>query len=256
MSFEGKRALITGGSRGIGFAVARRLGRSGAEVAVCGRNAERLDRAVEALREEGVRAWGAACDVSDPAAVDRLAAAVRERWDRLDILVNNAGVNEPTPLDPPDDAAWERVLHSNLSSGYYVTSRMTPLLPEGGRVIFISSVTGRFGVPELSAYCAAKHGVIGLMRSAALELAPRKITVNAVCPGWVETDMARESMERTAKAVGQSYEETRRRFLEQVPLGEMIDPDEVAELVLFLCSPAARHITGQAYNLCGGAVMS
>lgn len=248
--------MITGGTRGIGLAIARRLGRSGAAIAVCGRSEQRLGRAVELLESEGVEAWGFPCDVGDPREVDHLAEAVRSRWDHLDVLVNNAGVNEPTPLDPPDDAAWERVIRSNLSSGYYLTSRMAPLLPRGGRVVFIASVTGRFGVAGLSAYCAAKHGVIGLMRSVALELAPHKITVNAICPGWVETDMARESMERTARALGESYEETRRRFLEQVPLGEMIEPDEVAELVLFLCSPAARNITGQAYNLCGGAVMS
>jgi NAD(P)-dependent dehydrogenase (short-subunit alcohol dehydrogenase family) len=129
------------------------------------------------------------------------------------------------------------------------------MLADGGRVINMSSVLGRFGVPGYTAYCASKHAVIGFTRALALELASRQITVNAICPGWVETEMALHGMQSGAKATGVSYEEFRSRALGAVPIGRIIQPDEVAGLVTFLASPQAAAITGQTYNICGGQTM-
>jgi NAD(P)-dependent dehydrogenase (short-subunit alcohol dehydrogenase family) len=248
-------ALITGGSAGIGLATAHSLGAGGFRVLICGRSRHRLAGARAELEEAGVevRAWE--CDVTRAAQVEVLVGRLAEQDEKIDVLVNNAGDLEAFPVDRPDDAAWHRVLDANLTGPYYVTSRCVPHLRDGGRVIFISSVLGRMGVPGSSAYCAAKHGVIGFAKAVALELAPRGITVNTVCPGWTETQLARTVMERVASQMGISYEELRRQALGRVPTGRMVEPAEVAALVRFLVSPEAGNITGQAYQICGGQLM-
>ena len=151
---------------------------------------------------------------------------------------------------------WRRIIDTNLIGTYLVTREALPLMRAGGRVINMSSVLGRFGVPGYTAYCASKHGFIGFTRALALELAPRGITVNALCPGWVETGMSLEGMTLGAAATGTTYDEFRRRALDAVPLKRIIQPEEVAGLVRFLVSPTADAITGQTYNICGGQVMS
>jgi ketoreductase len=255
MKLTGKSALITGGSSGIGLAIARRLGRDGAKVAICGRSVGRLTEAARELASDEIDVVTAPCDVRKPSEVDRFVARVVERLGEIDILVNNAGSTGPTPLDRPDDEAWRDILASNLDGPYYLTTRVLPHMPDGGRMIYISSVTGKFGAPGSAGYSAAKHGLIGLVRTAALELAPRKITANALCPGWVETEMAKAVMVRLAENFGKTYQEFREAALRHVPLNRMIEPDEVAGLVRFLVSEEARNITGQAYNICGGQVM-
>lgn len=255
MSLQGKTAVVTGGSAGIGLAIARRLGAEGARVAICGRSRERLQGACEKLQAQGVDALAEECDVQDSGAVKKLVAEVADRFGRIDILVNNAGANVPTPLENADDAAWQRNIRTCLDGAYYCTTRVLPHMPDGGRLVYMASVTAKFGVPGSSGYCAAKHGLLGLVRSVALELAPRKITANAVCPGWVETELARTVMQRVADSLGRGFSETRDRLLRQVPLGEIIEPEEVAALVSYLVSNDARNVTGQALNLCGGQVM-
>lgn len=255
MELTGKSAVVTGGSAGIGLAIARRLGLDGARVAICGRSAGRLTEAARGLAAAGVEVLTAPCDVRNAVEVDAFVERAVGRFGQIDILVNNAGSTAPTPLDHPDDEAWHRVVSVNLDGPYYLTTRVLPHMPDGGRMIYISSVTGKFGAAGSAAYCAAKHGLIGLVRTVALELAPRKITANALCPGWVETEMAKSVMERLADGTGRSYEEFRGVALGSVPLNSMIEPEEVAALVRYLVSPEARNITGQAYNLCGGQVM-
>lgn len=248
-------ALITGGSAGIGLAVARRLGKDGFRVAICGRSTQRLVEARSALEQAGIETWSCPCDISRRQDVDSMVGQLLANWPVLDVVVNNAGGLESFPIDQPDDSAWDRVLGSNLNGAYFVTSRTAPHLRNGGRLVFISSVLGRMGVPGSSAYCAAKHGVIGFAKALALELAPRQITVNAVCPGWTETELARAVMEDVANGLGCSYWEFRQQALNRVPTGRMVDPEEVAALVRFLVSPESRNVTGQAYQICGGQVM-
>lgn len=256
MILKNKVAVVTGGNRGIGRAIALKLGREGADVAICARSSDTLQGTTEELKKEGVKVFSEVCDQRKREEVDRFIESVEARLGRIDILVNNAGASGLTPIDEAVDDTWRNIIQTNLDGLYYVTSRVVPSMPNKGRIVNISSVLGRFGVPGYAAYCTSKHGVIGFTRVAALELAERKITVNAVCPGWVETDLARIGMERGARATGTTYEEFRHRALEAVPLKEMIMPDEVAELVHFLTTPGAANITGQAYNICGGQIMN
>ena len=178
------------------------------------------------------------------------------RWGRIDILVNGAGLGGPTPLGDPDDSRWNAILATNLTAVFRVTREAAPFLPAGGRVLNISSVLGRFGVAGYAAYSASKHGVIGLTRTLALELAPRQITVNALVPGWVETEMARDGIPPARR---QDRAAARRRdggmAAKMAPLGRVLDPEEVAGLAAYLASDEAKSITGQAITIDGGQVM-
>ncbi len=255
MEFQNRTAVVTGASEGIGRAIAEALGTRGARVAICARRAEPLEEAAAGLRGRGVDVFSRPCDVSEREEVENFFAAVQERWERVDILVNNAGVGGPTPIHDPRDDRWHTILSVTLDGSFFCSRCALRTMPEGGRIINFSSVLGRFGVPGYTAYCSAKHGILGFTRALALEVAPRGITVNAICPGWVETTMAREGMEAGAKGMGVAYEEFRREALENVPLKEIIPPEEIAGLVCYLASPQARNVTGQAYNLCGGQTM-
>jgi len=186
-------------------------------------------------------------------AVERAARPDR----RLDVVVNNAGIGGVTPLggDARSDEEWARILDVNLTGTWRVCRAAYPFLADGGRIVNFSSVTGRFGVAKNGAYCAAKHGIIGLTRALALELAPRKITVNAVCPGWVDTDMGRTGIGNIARAAKLSEDEAFAMAGKMAPLGEVLKPEEIAALVAYLASDEARNMTGQAVVLDGGQVM-
>lgn len=225
-------AVVTGGTRGIGRAIAMRLAADGYEVVAAARR-----RPAEAL-PKGVRF--APCDVADAGAV----AAVFAPLGTVHLLVNNAGIAGANTLDG-DDALWHAIVASNLYGTYHCCKAALPRLPDGtGRIVNIASVLGLRGVADQTAYCAAKHGVVGLTRALALVLAPRRITVNAVCPGWVATEMA----EQRYRELGIGPEEA----AAGVPTGRVTTPGEVAELVAFLASAAARNITGQALPIDGG----
>ncbi|MFY9550843.1 MAG: SDR family NAD(P)-dependent oxidoreductase, partial [Thermoanaerobaculia bacterium] len=198
----------------------------------------------------GGEAIAVACDVTDPASVEWAIAETVGRFGAIDILVNNAGLGGATPLDDRDDARWDAILATNLTGMFRVTREAAPRIPDGGRVINMSSVLGRFGVAGYAAYAASKHGVIGLTRALALELAPRRITVNAICPGWVETEMARAGFRRMG-----TEEQGREAAARMAPLGRVLEPEEIAGLVTYLASEDARSITGQAIVADGGQVM-
>ncbi len=255
MKFKGKTAVVTGASEGIGKAVAEALGKEGARVAICARSAEPLERTAAELRQSDIEVLAQPCDVTQRTEVDSFFQAIQKRWQRVDILVNNAGVGGPNLISDPRDDRWHLVLGVTLDGSYFCSRCALETMPDEGRIINFSSILGRFGVPGYTAYCTAKHGIIGFSRALALEVASRKITVNAICPGWVETKMAREGMAAGAKGSDITYEEFRESALDAVPLKEIIQPEEVAHLVCYLASPEARNITGQAYNICGGQTM-
>lgn len=225
-----KRAVVTGGTKGIGRAVADRLASEGWEVMV-------LARHPVASPHRFV-----ACDVADPVAVKQ---AFRD-LDRVDALVNCAGIAGANTLDG-DDALWHAIIGSNLHGTYHCCKAVAPLLPDGsGRIVNIASVLGLRGVPDQTAYCAAKHGVVGFTRALALALAPRGITVNALCPGWVDTEMAEQRYAELGITV--------RQAAAGVPTGRIASPAEVADAVMWLLRPEARGITGHALPIDGGGL--
>ncbi len=258
MMLKDRVALVTGGSRGIGKAIAKALAEHGAKVAICSRNGETARRSADEISPCGGQVLAFQADVTEKGEVRSLFRELVGRWGRLHILVNNAGINARVPIDAEDDARWLEVLTVNLMGAYHVTREALRVMPhhEGGRVINLSSVLGRFAAPGYTAYCTAKHGIIGFTRALALEVAERGITVNAICPGWVETEMAEQGMAETAAALGMSAEAFRKQALAAVPLQRMLDPKEIADLAVYLASDAAAGMTGQAINLCGGQVMS
>lgn len=247
-------AIVTGAGTGIGRAIAVRLARDGVRVALWGRREGPLRETAESIAPGASHVCP--LDIRDPAAIEGAVAALPWGDGRVDVLVNNAGVSGVRPAGERGDDVWDDVLATNLSGSYYACRAVIPRLPDGprSRIVMISSVLGKFGVPGYAAYCSSKHGLIGLTRALAMELAPRRIPVNAVCPGWVETDMAATGIARMAADMGVDPAEAKRRALERVPLGRFVEPEEVADLVAYLCSPAASAMTGQAINLSAGAV--
>jgi len=250
---SGKAALVTGASRGIGEAIARRFTREGARVLLASRDVGAIERIAGELAGAGAEAFAAACDVTDNASIRQTVGAAVDRFGTIDVLVNNAGLGGATPLDDPEseaDTRWDAILATNLTAVFRFTRAASPHLSRGARVINLSSVLGRFGVPGYAAYCASKHGVIGLTRALALELAPRDITVNAICPGWVETEMARQGWLRFG-----SVEAGRDAAAKMAPLRRVLEPEEIAGLAAYLASDDARSVTGQAIVADGGQVM-
>ncbi len=247
---KGKVAFVTGASRGIGEAIARRFAGEGARVVLAARDGGAIGTIAAELAAGGAETLAVPCDVTDGASVRDAVAGAVGSFGRLDVLVNNAGLGGATPLEDGDEARWDAILATNLTAVFRVTRIAAPHLSDGGRVINLSSVLGRFGVAGYGAYCASKHGVIGLTRALALELAPRKITVNAICPGWVETEMARQGFARFG-----SVEAGRATAAAMAPLKRVLDPEEIAGLAAYLASDDARSITGQAIVADGGQVM-
>jgi NAD(P)-dependent dehydrogenase (short-subunit alcohol dehydrogenase family) len=253
----GKNALVTGANKGIGRAIALRLAAEGARVAVAARKEAEAEAVVAEIVKAGGEAQAVVLDVTDAASVATGVERAARPDRRIDILVNNAGIGGPSPLDGDarSDEAWHAILEVNLTGTWRVLRAANPFLAEGGRVVNLSSVTGRFGVAGMAAYSTTKHGIIGLTRTLALELSPRKITVNAICPGWVDTEMGRSGIARMAKGMRKSFDETFAFAGKMAPLGEVLAPDEIGGLVVYLASDDARNVTGQAIVIDGGQVM-
>jgi NAD(P)-dependent dehydrogenase (short-subunit alcohol dehydrogenase family) len=252
---DGKIAFVTGASRGIGEAIARRFADEGARVALAARDLASCERIAGEIAARGGDSRAIECDVTLSISISNAIAEVVSKLGRIDVLVNNAGMGGPTPLDDPDDSRWNSIIATNLTAVFRVTREAAPFIPQGGRILNMSSVVGRFGVAGLAAYSASKHGVIGLTRSLALELAPRQITVNAICPGWVETEMAREGFRQIGRKSGKSVDDGRQAAAKMAALGRVLDPAEVAGLAAYLASEDAKSVTGQAIVLDGGQVM-
>ena len=257
VSLEGRRALVTGGSRGIGFAIAKSLLARNVDVVLLGRQSDRLDQARESLvGGSSPCVETVAVDVTQRDSLsDALGGVLDKRG--VDILVNNAGGTTGVPFHKLDEEGWDDALALNLSSAFLCTKAILPSMRSTGwgRIVNIASTAGQKGYAYVSAYCAAKHGLIGFTRALALELAKTEITVNAVCPGFADTDMTRTSVENIAAKTGMAAEAARKELAALNPQGRLVQPDEVAEAVVYLCQPSSSSMTGQAISVSGGEVM-
>jgi 3-oxoacyl-[acyl-carrier protein] reductase len=247
ISLRGKRALVTGGSRGIGAATALLLAECGADVGI-GYRARQTDAAeiVRQLAERGVRAFAHAADVSTLAGTNSLFERVERELGGLDIFVGNAGIWPPNdvPLAEMTDERWRRTMAENVDAMFFTTRAAARRLDRGGRIVLVSSTAGQRGEAYHADYAASKGAMISFVKSLAIELASRDVTVNAVAPGWVDTEM-----------VAQTMTEARDRITANIPVGRVATPRDIAGPIVFLCSELARHITGEILNVNGGSVL-
>jgi len=249
-------ALVTGATSGMGLEIARSLGREGLSVYLCSRRDDAVAATVKELQDEGIDADGTSCDVRDSAQVKALVEAAVSRFGSVDVLVNNAGRPGGGATAEISDELWTDVIETNLTSVFLVTKHVLTtggMLERGrGRIINIASTGGKQGVIHAAPYSASKHGVVGFSKALGLELAKTGITVNAVCPGFVETPMAEKVREHYAEIWGVSEQETFQRITARVPIGRYVEPYEVAAMVLYLIGDGAGAVTAQALNVCGG----
>lgn len=260
MKLQNRITLITGGGRGIGRAIAFAFAQEGAGVAVAARTLEQVEQvATEIQGFSKSNVLSVTCDVSNIRSVEQMFALVIERFGRgPDIMVNNAGIAESAPVSRTDDELWHRHIEINLSGSFYCTRASLPGMIERGwgRIINMASIAGKTGAPYIAAYSASKHGLIGLTRSCAAEVAAKGITVNAICPGYVDTGMTTRGVENIRKKTGRSADEAMESILKMSPQKRLVTSEEVAALALFLASEDGRSINGQAISVDGGAVLA
>jgi NAD(P)-dependent dehydrogenase (short-subunit alcohol dehydrogenase family) len=245
---DGQRALVTGAGSGIGAAIAGALAAEGASLVLVGRDAGRL-----AARAAELGADTAVCDVTDEAAVEGLARAAGQ----VDLLVNNAGAAESAPLARTGLDLWRRMLEVNTTGAFLCCRAFAPAMAErgAGRVVNVASTAGERGYPYVAAYCAAKHGLVGLTRALALEFARTGVTFNAVCPGYTETPLLERAVDGIVTATGREEELARNALLRENPMGRFVRPDEVASAVAWLCEPAQAAVTGRTLTVAGAEVV-
>jgi NAD(P)-dependent dehydrogenase (short-subunit alcohol dehydrogenase family) len=251
---EGRVALVTGAGRGIGRAIARRYAHEGAAIAATARSAGELESLLEEVRQDGSKAVAIPADLADASTPNLVIRQVLESFGTIDILVNNAGIGSsagPRPLVEFDDELWNRTMALNLTAPYLLTKAVLPVLlaKKWGRIINIASINSKIPSIHATAYVASKHGLLGLTRAAALEVARDGITVNAICPGPVRTRMNDRRVQYDAARMGLSLSDLESRL---TPIGRRLEPDEIAPMALLLASEESAAITGQAFNVCGG----
>jgi len=249
-AISAKHALVTGGGSGVGRAIALALAEAGINVTICGRREAELAK----VAGESGRIFGIAADVTNEASMASLYHAAEAARGPFDIVIANAGMAGSTPANKTTLADWQKTLDVNLTGAFLTVKPALAGMAarKTGRIIFIASTAGLKGYAYVAPYVAAKHGVVGLMRALAAETAKSGVTVNAVCPGFVETDMLEESIQRIVDKTGRSVEEARTSLASTNPQGRFIQPQEVAAAVLWLCGDAAASITGQTISISGG----
>jgi len=255
MSTSRRLALVTGASRGIGRAIAERLARDGMRVVCAARSEGAIAEVAASLAGDGHVA--VKMDVGDADAMASALAEISERAGTVDVLIHNAGVAESKPYHRSDDEMWERMMTVNALGPMRLTRALLPAMADAGwgRVVVVASNAGLTGYAYSSAYCASKHAVIGYMRAVALEIARTSVTINAVCPGWVDTEMAAAAAQRIAGKTGKSVGDARQALENMSPQNRWVQPEEVADVVSMLCGDGARSIHGQAIAIDGGQVM-
>jgi 3-hydroxybutyrate dehydrogenase len=258
LALAGRRAVVTGAGRGIGRAIALAFAGAGADVVVTARTASEIEAVAHEIEDTGRRGLPVICDVTDPGQVSEMVLRVMEELGGVDILVNNAGHASSHKFLGHPDELWHGMLLTNLTSVYYVTKAFAPGMVEQqwGRIINIASIAARVGDKYVAAYTAAKHGVLGLTRSLATELISHNITVNAICPGYVDTPLTQESIGNIMARTGMDEKQAREALERLSPQKRLIEPEEIAAVALFLAQESSKGITGQAINVDGGAVMS
>ncbi len=251
-SLSGRHALVTGGGRGIGRAVSAALSQAGASVTVLGRQRAALDDAVAQNDAAGI----IVADVTDPAAISAGVTEAVSARGPFDILVANAGGAETGPFAKTEAAQFQRMFDLNVLGIVHPARALLGdmIARKFGRIVAVASTAGLKGYPYVSAYCTAKHAVVGLVRSLALETARTGVTVNAVCPGYTDTDLVRDSVEAVSNKTGKSHEDVVASYVKDMPVGRLIRPDEVAAAVLYLCSTEAGAVTGTAMTVAGGEI--
>jgi NAD(P)-dependent dehydrogenase (short-subunit alcohol dehydrogenase family) len=252
--FSGRKVLVTGGSRGIGLGVAEGFIQSGGDVTILASSSETTKVASKLSEKYGRVVAALVCDITDRDAVASSVGGL----ERIDILVNNAGLELITPIDAEGsevEETFRRIIDINVMGTYYVTREALPRIPTGGRIILTSSMWGKSAVAEFSAYCTSKHANIGFMRSLAHELAPRGISVNAVCPGWVRTVASMRSLRAMAERENRSEDDVLAEIVDAQAIGGLMEPEDMAATYLFLASDAADNITGQAWTVDRGELM-
>jgi NAD(P)-dependent dehydrogenase (short-subunit alcohol dehydrogenase family) len=254
---QDKIVLVTGGSSGLGRALAAAFVREGSRVVVAARNQDRLMTTARELSGLGRPVLAVPCDVTDKKQVEALDGTIRAQLGALQILINNAGIARAIRFLDMPDILWQEILSTNLTGTYYCCKVFLPAMLEAqwGRIINIASTTAKVGYPYVAAYAASKHGVLGLTRSLALETARHGITVNAVCPGYLNNDLTLDNARRMAEATTKSVDEVLALFAASAPQNRLIEPEEVASLAVLLAHERSAGITGQAINVDGGAVM-
>ena len=250
MSLEGKHALVTGGGSGIGAAIAFALAQAGANVTICGRRRPELE--LTAARHNNIHAEAA--DVTDEASIAQLYQRAQMAHDKFSIVVANAGMAESAPAEKVSHEVWNRIINVNLTGAFFSVQPALAGMREKkwGRIVFIASTAGLKGYPYVAPYVAAKHGVVGLARTLALETAKANITVNAVCPGFTETSLLDRAVDLIAARTNLSEADTRHVLAANNPQGRFLKPQEVADTVVWLCSKESAAITGQAISVSGG----
>jgi 3-hydroxybutyrate dehydrogenase len=259
MHLQNRIALITGGGRGIGRAIAQLFAREGANIAVAARTLDQVRRVAQEIENESEsKCLPLVCDVSDLKSVQQMFAAIVEAFGRgPDVLVNNAGIAESAAIAKTDDDLWRRHLAINLDGTFYCMRAALPEMTQRGwgRIINIASIAGKTGAPYIAAYSASKHGVLGLTRSVALEVASKGVTVNAICPGYVDTDMTSRGIENITRKTSLTKDQALDSIKKMSPQNRLITSEEVAALALLLASENGGGINGQAINVDGGTVL-